>query len=542
MKTPLKYTAALAALTLAVGASAQDITTEVVVERSIQPVERAATRPSGLTPTLTLPAVGTVTLSTASYTGLSAVVRSYTGLQPSRGAIVPVEGPWRGYVSLGYFPVYNLGFAAGYRAIADDRSSLDIHAAFNGYDYKAWDNADEKNSYNGGSIGADYALRPNAHSLLTASADFTYASVSTYYTAAQGRTAGSLHLGWESEIQGLEYHAAADVDIDAFGDTRFDLGSINTSYDGLRQQLYSFDLGGALPFGENNKVGADVSASFMHSDFDATFGENSSPTLGIVHLCPYYSLQSDQVTASAGFNVDFFTGGDSKVHISPAIDLAWRPAPILALHAVATGGTGFNSVRSQLDLCPLLPGFESYGRYRVPYDISGAIVVGPVAGLTATLAGGYANAKSMLMPGDNSLAQPLHLRNAKGWHASLALGYEHRIFSIGASAEIASSDAAAGKTYYLWADGARWQIKAYGTVRPLKQLAIGVDYTFRSHRHTPAASLGCISDLALRATYSFTERFDIFANAENILGRRYLITPTISSQKLHGLVGATYRF
>lgn len=542
MKTPLKYTAALAAVTLAVGASAQDITTEVVVERSIQPVERAATRPSGLTPTLTLPAVGTVTLSTASYTGLSAVVRSYTGLQPSRGAIVPVEGPWRGYVSLGYFPVYNLGFAAGYRAIADDRSSLDVHAAFNGYDYKAWDNADEKNSYNGGSIGADYSLRPNSHSLLTASADFTYASASTYYTAAQGRTAGSLHLGWQSEIQGLEYHAAANVDIDAFGDTHFDLGSINTPYDGLRQQLYSFDLGGALPFGENNKVGADVSASFMHSDFDATFGENSSPTLGIVHLRPFYSLQSDQVTASAGLNVDLFTGGDSKVHISPAIDLAWRPAPILALHAVATGGTGFNSVRSQLDLCPLLPGFQSYGRYRVPYDISGAIVVGPVAGLTATLAGGYAHAKSVLMPGDNSLAQPLHLRNAKGWHASLALGYERRIFSIGASAEIASSDAAAGKTYYLWADGARWQIKAYGTLRPVKQLAIGVDYTFRSHRHTPAASLGCISDLALRATYSFTERFDIFANAENILGRRYLITPTISSQKLHGLVGATYRF
>lgn len=542
MKTPLKYTAALAAVTLAVGAAAQDITTEVVVERSIQPVERAATRPSGLTPTLTLPAVGTVTLSTASYTGLSAVVRSYTGLQPSRGAIVPVEGPWRGYVSLGYFPVYNLGFAAGYRAIADERSSLDIHAAFNGYDYKAWDNADEKNSYNGGSIGVNYSLRPNAHSLLTASADFTYASASTYYTAAQSRTAGNVHLGWQSEIQGLEYHAAANVDINAFGDTHFDLGSINTPYDGLHQQLYSFDLGGALPFGENNKVGADVSASFMHSDFDATFGENDSPTLGIVHLRPFYSLQSDQVTASAGFNVDFFTGGDSKVHISPAIDLAWRPASILALHAVATGGTGFNSVRSQLDLCPLLPGFESYGRYRVPYDISGAIVVGPVAGLTATLAGGYAHAKSVLMPGDNSLAQPLHLRNAKGWHASLALGYEHRIFSIGASAEIASSDAAAGKTYYLWADGARWQIKAYGTVRPLKQLAIGVDYTFRSHRHTPAASLGCISDLALRATYSFSERFDIFANAENILGRRYLITPTISSQKLHGLVGATYRF
>lgn len=543
MKKPLKYTVALAALTLATGAAAQDITTEVVVERSIQPIERAATRPAGLTPTLTLPPVGSVTLSTASYTGLSPVVRAYTSLQPSRGAEVPAESPWRGYVSLGYFPVYNLGFAAGYRAIANERSALDIHAAFNGYDYKAWDNSDQKNKYNGGNIGADYSLRPNKHSLLTAAADFTIASAATYYTSSQSRTAGHVNLGWQSEIQGLEYNAGFSVDFDKFGESSYDLGTIDTPFEGLSQQLYTINLGGALPFGENNKVGADISASFMHSDFDATFGENESPTLGIVHLNPYYRLQADQVSATVGLNVDLFTGGTgSKVHVSPAIDLAWTPASFIALHATATGGTGFNNVRSQLDICPLLPAFESFGRYRVPYDFSGAIVVGPIAGVTATISGGYSHAKDLLMPDDKSLTQSLSLRDAKGWHASLALGYEHRLFSIGASAELASSDAAAGKTYYLWADGARWQIKAYGTVRPIKQLAIGADYTFRSHRHTPVTSLGCISDLALRATYSFSDRFDIFANAENLLGRRYLITPAISSQKLHGLVGATYRF
>lgn len=544
MKMPLKYTAAaFAAIAAGIGAYAQDITTEVVVERSIQPVERAATRPSGMTPVLLLPPVGTVTLSTASYTGLSPVVRAYTSLQPARGADVPTEGPWRGYVSLGYFPVYNLGFAAGYRVISDARSTLDVHASFNGFDYKAWDDADEKNKYNGGTIGADYSLQPNGYSRLTASADYTYASAATYYTTSQSRNAGHINVGWESELQGLEYSAAIKADIDAFGDTRLDLGTVNTPYNGLHQQLYGIDLGAALPFGEDNKIGVDLSATFMHSTSDTRFAYSSSATLGIAHIRPYYSLQSGDVSASAGLNVDFFTGGTgSKVHVSPAIDLAWTPAQILALHVTATAGTGFNSVRSMLDQCPLLPAFGSFGRYRVPYDISGAIIVGPAAGFTATLSGGYSHAKNVLMPGLAMLSQPMGERDAKGWHGCLELGYEQRLFSVGASAEIASSDAASGKGYYLWTDGARWQIKAHGTVRPVERLAVGIDYTFRSHRHTPTTSLGCISDLALRATYRFTDRLDVFANVENLLGRRYLIVPTVSSQKLHGLVGATFRF
>ena len=542
MKTPLKYTAAFAALAVAGAASAQDITTEVVVERSIQPVERAASRPAGLTPALILPPVGTVTLSTASYTGLSPVVRAYTSLQPAQGADVPAESPWRGYVSLGYFPVYNLGFAAGYRAIYGENSTLDLHASFHGFDYKAWEHADEKNKYNGGTVGADYTLRPNAGSQLTASADYTYASAATYYTTAQSRNAGRLSIGWQSEFQGLEYSAAVRAEIDAFGDTRFDLGSVDTSFDGLRQQLYGIDLGAALPFGEDNKAGADISATFMHSKCDDRFAADA-PTLGIVHLRPYYALRAGQVSASAGLNIDFFTGGSgSKVHVSPAVDLAWTPASVVALHVTASGETGFNSVRAMLDQCPLLPALGSFGRYRVPYDLSGAITVGPAAGFTATLAGGYSHAKDVLMPDLNMLSQPMGERDAKGWHASVELGYEQRLFSVGASAGIASSDAADGKGYYLCTDGARWQIKASGTVRPVERLAVGVDYTFRSHRHTPVTSLGCVSDLALRATFLFTERLDVFANVENILGRRYLIVPTISSQKIHGLVGATFRF
>lgn len=140
-------------------AAAQDITTEVVVERTVEPVEHAATRPSALVPTLSLTPVAPVSLSTAHYSGLAPVVRSFSRLQPVEGAANPERGPWRGYLSVGYFPLYNLGIAAGYRAIESDNQTLDLHLNFNGFSYKPWEEVTRNYSYNGADIGADYSLR-----------------------------------------------------------------------------------------------------------------------------------------------------------------------------------------------------------------------------------------------------------------------------------------------------------------------------------------------------------------------------------------------
>lgn len=525
------------ALAATMAAAAQDITTEVVVERTVVPVERAATRPRALVPALSLPGVDPVELHTAGYSTLSPVVRSFTRLQPAAGLELPVAGPWRGYVSAGYFPTYNLGVAAGYRAIDTDRQSLAIHMNFNGMSYKQWSDAPRAYSYNGATAGADYSLRVGGRSTLSASLDYTFASTATFFRKAQSRNAGRLGVAWQSAVQGLEYDAYLRAAIDAFSDAEFDLQPTVATVKGLGQQDVRFGGKARLPLGEEFGAGLALNAGFLHSSVAA--GGN---TAGIIGLRPFVDWKGDALSATAGVNLDFFTGDGAKLYVSPKVELAWTPAAVLTVKAAATGGTGFNTATTALDICPLVAGIMGGSRYRVPLDLSGAIVAGPFAGFTATIDGGYAKADDWLMPGRNDYADNLMLSEVKGWHAGLTLDYSHRLFGVHASAEVASSDLAEGKGYYLRRDGARLVVGAGGHVKPLDCLQIGIDYEFRDRRHTPWVNLGCVSDLALRADWRVSPAVDIYANVENILGRTSLIIPTIFDQKLHGLVGVTVKF
>ena len=53
-----------------------------MVDRTVLPAERAASRPAGVTPALVLPAAKTIDLATADYTTLSPLTRGYTALSP----------------------------------------------------------------------------------------------------------------------------------------------------------------------------------------------------------------------------------------------------------------------------------------------------------------------------------------------------------------------------------------------------------------------------------------------------------------------------
>lgn len=529
----------LSLMATAMPVAAQDITTEVVVERSVQPVERAATRPSSLVPSLQLPTVQPVQLSTARYLTLSPVERSFARLQPARGITAPPLSDYRGYVSVGYFPVYNLGVAAGYRAIDNGRSQLDLHLNFNGLSYNDIKEAPRRNAYNGGTLGADYTLQVNDRSRLSASIDYTYASAASMWSDQQSRNAGRLAASWQSGVQGLDYQVYLDASVDAFSKATLEIDT----YDGIKEQQVSVGGNATLPFGKDYGVGLAIDASFLHDALDsrlASYAEAS--TIGIIGLRPFVHVNNEQITASAGLNLDFFTGGDAKMYLSPRVEVAWSPMAALTVMAAATGGTGFNSVQSALDICPFIPGAMPSSRYRIPLDVSGKIVAGPFAGFTAALTGGYAKADNWLAPGHATPLFPLSTREIKGWHAGIKLDYTHRIFGIYAAADIASSDHSASKGYYLWADGARTVITAGAHVKPLKGLTIGLDYELRTRRHTPDVDLGCASELNARATYAITPAIDVFANVENILGRRYLIVPGIRNQPIHGLVGITLKF
>ncbi len=533
MKLPVYI--AIIAMGAPLCAPAQDITTEVVVERTIVPVERAATRPATLVPVLQLPPVNPVELSTAGYSLLSPITRSFTRLQPVAGAELPSESPFRGYISAGYFPTYNLGIAAGYRAISNDKETLNLHVSFNGLSYKDFDEVDRNNSYNGGTIGADYYRSVGDRSRLDASVDYTVGNSATWLRTGQMRNAGRLAARWASTGGSLDYKIFARVAVDALG--HFDFDGIDMPEGTFGQQCYTIGGDVAIPLGGRNSAGLEAEGDFLHSS--PFIGETS--TLGNIKLHPFFNILTDNLNVRLGLNVHVFTGEGSMLRLTPAVDVAWTPAWFLTLNAAARGGSGFNTAADALAVSPMIAVTEAYGRTRTPADLSAAIVVGPASGFSARLYGGYTKVNGILAAGYNEMFNQLAVTDVKGWYGGLRLAYNHKLFDVALDATSATGDIPLGG--YSWSDGARKVITAEGAVRPVKGLQIGLRYEFRNRRSSiTGTSLGCVSDLSARADYRVTDALDVFACVENIFGRRYTVVPGITSQAVHGLVGLTYKF
>ncbi|MGM9872456.1 MAG: hypothetical protein ACI30X_03270 [Muribaculaceae bacterium] len=529
----MKKIAFLAAVATAATAYAQDITTEVVVDRTAAPVERAATRPTRLVPSVTLPAVEPVQLSTANYSLLSPIERSFTILQPPAGVATPVASPYRGYVTAAYGPSYNLSVIAGYRALATDNATLDVHADFDGFSH-CDPNYDARQIYNAFAIGADYALRVNDYSRLNASVGYSLSSSAHMTRHSQSRNVGHLDLGWSSSVEGLDYEAWFLGEFNASSDVEFKVPG-DYHYDGLKQQRFAIGGKATLPFDETYGFGVALRGDFIHSSVDKNLGKSSTP--GIFSVRPFVELSTDDITATAGLNFDFFTSVNAKMYLSPQVEITWRPDEIIALSAKATGGTGFNTIDDVLDICPLAGFIMPYDRYRLPFDIEGSFVAGPVSGVAITVSGGYAKAENLVTAGIGDL---MSLSNVKGWHGKVAAEYSHRLWGINTS--IAFAQSGDGKGYYQWRDGARMVFTAGGHIIPVEGLKVALDYQFRDRRHVAQYNLGCVSNLSLRGDYTFNDRIDFFALGDNILSRRYQMTGGIFSQGIVVMVGANYKF
>ena len=103
---PRRATLMAAAITV-IAASAQNMSTQIVVERQIEPEYRPAVRPSGVSPVALTPTVTTPRLSAAPYSALARLDASLTMLEPAAWGDTLYVSPFRGYANLGYLPAAN---------------------------------------------------------------------------------------------------------------------------------------------------------------------------------------------------------------------------------------------------------------------------------------------------------------------------------------------------------------------------------------------------------------------------------------------------
>lgn len=516
---------------------AQTLSTEVVVDRTVEPAVRAASRPAGLFPRLALPAVEPASLSTASYTGFGPATRACAGVWPGSRPALPPLSPYRGYASAGYFPAYNLGISAGYRIIDTPRTTLGAWVQFDGNAYDGPDDAPGRMAFNGGRLGIDLSQAIGARSRIDASAEAAYSRYKSLYYASQTATSGSLAAAWTSAVGDLDYKIGLTGAVDSYGDYATAAAPDNRA-DAPSQQTVGFDASGAYAFGAHSRAGLDIDGRWLASSGDA-------PTLGYVGLAPFYRWQSTRFTARLGFKADITTGGDSGVDFAPEVSLAWTPSASVALYATATGGTQLNSIGTLRRYCPYIVALRALPRSEVPVDATVGFNFGPFEGITVGLFGAYAKANDWIMPSEPVFRQ-LDAADVSAFRAGLRVGYAFRsLFRVEASAEFAQNGSE--HAWYMWRDRAAEVIRANAEITPLRQLRVTLGYEFRGDRHVygpdgSEAGLGAVSRLDAGARWALTPAIGIHARVDNILGRRHLILPGVVSRGIHGLIGADFKF
>lgn len=569
------------ALAAALSASAEDLKTEITVDRTIVPVEREATRIGSLTPRLLSSPVNMRQLSLADYTDPAAITRSISTLDPATYADTFALSPYRGYASIGYFPVFNLGASAGYKFVDNSRTRFGAWLQYDGCSYDPDTDAEAEGRYssNAVSVGAALDQRVGAASSFGARLAYTYSAIGLPDAFVNDRQNANIidgDLSWWSRTGLIGYHAKASFSHFSYGkDYRFGAETNAPTAKAAGENRFNIN-GGISYFGSSAapRGGIEIAADFISrsngveqiavadgpGSFMPRFAPIADGTLGVISLTPYYAFNSGRVHGRIGAKIDVSAGGEGKkFHVAPAVMLDWNAASQFAIYARVNGGEHLNSLRSLYDYCPFVGGLWQYQRSHIPVTADLGMNIGPFSGFSARLFGGYAVANDWLMPQFADLSSSTgnaHFRavnygayDLKGWHGGIGLSYEWRsVVKADVSAETASNGS--DKAYYLWRDRAKYVIKASVEVRPVKALRLGAGYELRTDRHnyyydgafSYAYDLGAVSDLRFEASYAINDALTVFARGENLLNKRCDLVTTIQNQGVRGLVGAAYKF
>lgn len=586
----LRFSAVLI-IASALSAGAQNLKTEITVDRTVVPVEREATRIGSLSPQLMSSPVKSRRLELVDFTDASEITRSASTLAPASYADTFALSPYRGYASAGYFPTFNLAASAGYKFIDKRDMSLGAWLQYDGFSYKPSKDSEKEGHYKNNTVklGAEFNRRVGRESVFSSRVAYSYAAVGMpdnpfLYYSKQSQTANAfdLDLSWWSRMSAVVYHANASFSHFGYGK---DIPAATVAGGDFTNPFIKpasenrYTVTGGLAYLSSSPVpraGIEIAADFLSrsngveyiyvpinpNGTDVRHQPITDSTLGVITLSPYYAFNNGNVHSHIGAKIEVSTGGEGKkFHIAPAIMLDWNAMPQLAVYANISGGEHLNSLRSLYDYCPFMSvsGAWQYQRSHIPVSADFGVNIGPFTGFSARIFGGYAVANDWLMPQSASLwakdgqtyfnGYNFDVCDLKGWHAGVGFSYEWRsIVKADISAETAPNDL--DKAYYMWRDRAKYVVKASVDVRPVDRLKIGMAYELRADRRNYIYNLNDlipvniknVSVLNLNASYSVNDALTVFVNCENMLDRRYYLVSGIESQGIKGLIGAAYKF
>lgn len=524
-------------------AGAQGLKTEISVTHEIVPEEISASK-IRLHPTVMLPEIKQARLNPSLMFSPSELTPHFSQLEPADYLVDVKRSQMRGYASLGYGPVYNLNASAGYRFIEKSDLTLDGYMQFNGMNYNShftnfrhiYD--DKVNIHrNTVLIGANSSWKPEGKAGELKSSifysfsgyNFPILDIPTAVVNVSDINANLMKVDalWNGQSGSINYSIFGEYNMIAFAKNMANnggklRGSVNWHCN--QRSTWSLDLGASL-----------VNSTIVGHK-------------GIVNFKPKYEYVDSNLTVSVALNVDIKTGNckaSKNFLIAPEVKLFWQPINYIGIWANIYGRMDDNNRSLLYNEQPyLLPQFDA-GFSRL-YVADAGLTFGPWNGASIGLFGGYVVGKDWYLP--SIVTGEMSQVDIQGAHGGLTLGYDYRqLVSLNVKAEIAQSPKGNySRGYAFGRDHAKFNLIAQVKVRPIKPLEVTVSYHLRTNRSKVLLvgdlNLLNIHNLSANAQYAINTQWSVKANVENILNKKWYLGPSMPSQGIVAMVGATYKF
>lgn len=568
---------------------AQTLEKEIVIDREIVPELRAVSRLNNY-PVLSKPDLKPKRLSFYDINSISEITSSLTTLEPAASADAIAQSRQRGYVSVGYFPAYNLGASAGYQFINKPTTSLGAWVQFDGKSYD-WEpivgpgvETDKlhRNSITG---GIDFSHIFRRAGRLDINADYTYhwlnrpwQSVDSTYTA----NAFNIKATWSARSSEMLYFIEGQMRHFGFSGKEHSLPELSPLNDGLSQNLISFRGGTSYSITPSSVLTGVVTVDFSrYNQFnyicfqfpgtDPATGEvihyppellaGNGKTYGLINLQPSYRYFTSDFSLRLGVKAQISTNSGKTFHIAPDVAIDWRPASMFQITAAAGGGEYVNTLSRLFALNPYMSPSFSYNFSHRPIEFDAAMKIGPYKGFAVKVFAGYSAANEWLMPmGINppaadpknypnlSIFSPVNLT---AWHGGAAL-------------EFKVSDIVEGEVSYTFApnsfshsdprniDRAKQVLDVKLSSHPIDRLTIDAGFQLRTGRKmynlwnnstdVKELDLNHMNNLRLGANYQIFDWMSVYAQVENLLNCKADDIWMARCQGLHGLLGLHFKF
>ena len=476
----------------------------------------------------------------------------------------------KGYIDLRMGSWLNSSLSAGFTAISEEATRLDIYLQHNSTSlWQAWKGdeskgipaADHRFRYDE-TIGAELSHHVRGAGTLTADAQYHLGYFNYYATSTRSNENGHekaptqtindvyARVGWRGENFGkLTYCAGADVRHFAFRAMYIPVIEGPAPYRYLRTQgarETAINVGGDIEYSLSGSSGngSSIGTGVRYSGVLNSMGND----VNRVEATPGYTFIGRNHSVRIGVNLAAVDNGvKTRFRLAPDLKFSARKG-VTAFSAAIGGGTHLRTLAWMHEMDYYAnPGIECYEAAYSPLDIRLALQFNPGGRWTWGVEGTWNTTLDETFGGLYQALLDNDLNRYDGYPAS---GRIHGFsLSVNAGYEFSRYFMVRGKGSWQPQDGSKGILNGFDRPKltgeltvesgPTERLSLRIDYRLRAKRQF---GLARISRLGFSADYRITDRISIGAELDNLLNRHEEMLPGLPLEGFNAMGGVQIVF